>query len=326
MKTKTINGKCVLSLVVLKEYKLSEANIFSQDTVKQYRVLFLDENNTYQQEVYQYQKGEALNDGYVVAETHTPLNYSGEVFNYIPFVFCGSENNDWYIDPEPLYDLALVNLAHYRCSADLMESVWLNGQPFLVVDIGDSSKEEFDAANPAGVKFGSRAGLVLAAGGSAQLLQANANQMVSAVMKDLIEQASGIGARIIQPVGSSRETAEAAKIRYGAQHSSLYTLTSNFSWAMEAILAVVAEFEGVSEDSTFKLNDEFYDEIADANVIAQLILSSTNGILAKDDVRDYLRRVGVVSEQRTNEDIEKESEVVVAPPTELANNPEDKIA
>lgn len=312
-KTSDIGGRCVLSLVVLREYTLSDENLFNQDHVKQYRVLFLNKDGIYQQQVYKYRDEEKtlLNDGYVADEPITPLDYNGKVFNYIPFIFCGSENNDWQIDPQPLYDLAQINLAHYKCSADLMESAWICGQPYLVINVGEMAKEEFESANPGGVVYGSRKGLVLNGTGNATLLQANPNQMIGQVMKDLLEQASGVGARIIQPVGSSRETAEAAKIRYGAQHSALYTLTSNYSWAVTKAIQIAALFEGVKSNTiNFELSDEFYDEIADANLIAQMILMSDRGIIAANDIREYGRRVGFINENRTDSEIEQEAEIV----------------
>ncbi len=303
-KTVDIDGECVLSLVVLREWKQSDDNIFSQDTIRQYRVLFLDENGNYRQSVYSYYNDYALNDGYQVTEEYLPLDANGKPFNRIQFVFAGSENNDWNIDPQPLYDLAQVNLAHYKCSCDQMEAVWLCGQPYLVMNVGDSSLEEFTAANPNGVVFGSRKGLVLSNGGNAQLLQANPNQMVGEVMKELLNQAAAIGARLIAPAGG-RETAEAAKIRYGSQHSSLYTLTSNYSWAMVEALKMACASENANPDEVMlELNDEFYDEIADPQLVAQQIMLLDRGIISPEEIRDYGRRTGFINDSKTDEEIQ----------------------
>lgn len=307
-KTCEINGEGVLSLVVLREYTLSDENIFSQDMIKQYRVLFLDENNVYRQEVYRYQNEYMVNDGYNIAEEYIPVDSNGNPFNYIPFVFCGSENNDWQIDPQPLYDMAVVNLGHYRNSADYEESIFITGQPYLVVNVGESSEEEFTSANPNGVSFGSRKALVVSSGGSAQLLQANANQLVAQAMKEKLEQAAAIGARLIAPPGG-RETAEAAKIRYGSQHSALYTLTSNYNWAVEDAVRIACSFEGTNTaDVRFKLSDQFYDEMADPNLIAQQIMLLDRGVIGQQDIRDYGRRTGFISDDRTDEQIKADIE------------------
>jgi hypothetical protein len=58
-----------------------------------------------------------------------PKRGDGEAWNYIPFTFVGSVNNDETPDLPPLYDLAVLNVAHYRNSADYEESCYMVGQP-----------------------------------------------------------------------------------------------------------------------------------------------------------------------------------------------------
>lgn len=306
-KTRVIDGRCVLSLVVLKESVLSDSeSIFTQNYNTQYRVLWLDENNIYNQMCYTHSN----NDEYKLVSQKIPTDYNGNFFNYIPFVFAGSENNDWAVDYQPLYDLSVVNLGHYRNSADYEESIFITGQPYLVVNVGESSEEEFIAANPGGINFGSRKALVVSTGGSAVLLQANPNQLVAQAMREKIEQAASIGARLISPAGG-RETAEAAKIRYGSQHSALYTITSNVGWALTKSLKFVAMFMGADpEFCDYELNDEFFDEVADANLLAQQILLMDRGVIAKEDIRDYGRRTGFISADRTDADLEADAEMI----------------
>ncbi len=288
-KTKDIDGECVISLLVLMEEIVPEYDdIFCQDTVKQYRVLRLDNDNIYYQEMYN-------EDQELIERNYNIKDFNGKPLNRIPFIFIGSENNDACVDYQPLYDLAVVNLGHYRNSADYEESIFITGQPYPVIDIAEQSKEDFDNANPNGVVYGSRKGLILS-GGSATLLQANANQLVAQAMKEKLEQAAAIGARLISPSGG-RETAEAAKIRYGSQHSALYTLTSNVSDAIEDALELVCLFMGTDPESVeYYLNDEFYDEIADANLVAQQIMLLDKGVMTQQEIRDYGVRTGFIPE------------------------------
>lgn len=292
-KTKTVNGNCVLSLVVLKETVLKDSDdIFSQDMVVQYRALILTEENIYIQAIYD----DNLNEvGMII-----PADYNNKPFDKIPFIFVGSENNDWVVDYQPLYDLAVLNLGHYRNSADYEESVFICGQPYLVVNVGETSEEEFKEANPGGIKFGSRRALTLAAGGNASLLQANSNQLVAQAMNEKLAQAASIGARLIEAAGG-RETAEAAKIRYGSQHSALYTLTSNASWAVEEALKLACLFMGANvEQVEYELNDQFYDETADPNLIAQEIMLLDRGVVSAEEIRANLKDAGVKLLDDTN--------------------------
>jgi len=314
-KTTDIDGECVLSLVVLKEEIIPEiSDPFSQDKMCQYRVLRLSKDGIYYQEIYD----ESEN----LVQVLEILDFNGLPLDRIPFIFIGSENNDACVDYQPLYDMSVVNLGHYRNSADYEESIFICGNPCLHLDVGDQSAEDFKQANPQGVAYGSRHGVVTQ-GGNLTLVQANPNQLVAQAMKEKLEQAAAIGARLISPSGG-RETAEAAKIRYGSQHSALYTLTSNASAAIEDSLEYLCMFTGSNpEDVEFRLNDEYYDEIADANLVAQMILMAGNGIMTIEEIRDYGVRTGFIPE--INKGIPDKPDVMLESPSQNTtdNNPEE---
>jgi len=54
-----------------------------------------------------------------------PRQSDGSLWDEIPFSFIGSINNDETIDKAPLYDIAEINISHYRNSADYEESSFL---------------------------------------------------------------------------------------------------------------------------------------------------------------------------------------------------------
>ena len=299
-KTREVNGVVKPWLITLCEWVVKEdpLDVFCQDTVKQYRVLRLNADNIYYQELY--------NEAEELISQIEITDINGNQFDYIPFVFIGSSNNDWVVDSEPLYDMATVNLGHYQCSADQIESVFICGQPYLHLDIGETDEDTFRLNNPNGVEFGSRK-MLITKGGVATLIQASANTMVSGVMQELLAQAAAIGARLISPAGG-RETAEAARIRFGSQNSALYTLTSNVSWAIEDAMKIACIFMGAdSEIAEFELNDEFYEDTADANLANSMLMWFDRGIIAENDLRDYGRRTGVINPDRTNEELDNEA-------------------
>ena len=291
-----------LCLVVLKETISKQANpndMFKWEDDIQYRVLYLNTNNEYQQSVWDAQFQ-------MVGPWVTPIDYNGKAFEEIPFIFIGSENNDPSVDPIPLYDLAILNLGHYRNSADYEESIFVTGQPTVFLAV-EGSQDEFKVLYPNGINFGSRAGYNLGPNGRAELLQANPNQLVAQAMAEKLKEAAALGARLISPAGG-RETAEAAKIRYGAQNSALYTITHNIALAFVKALWYVSRFmQEMPEDSTFVLNDQYYEDAADPNLIAQQIMLLDRQVISSDDIRDYLRDTGVISEERSNEAITKDA-------------------
>ncbi len=286
-KYREVGSEYKLALVVLKEcIDADDLDGFEWHQQEQYRVLFLNKENQYEQMVF--------NHEYELKSQVMPLDYNEKPFNEIPFVFVGSENNDNTMDTIPLYDMAIVNLGHYRNSADLEESIFINGQPYPIINVGDGvSAEEFKQVNPDGVKFGSRKGLILGGGGSASLLQANANQMVSVEMKRKEEQAASIGARLIAPAGG-RETAEAAGIRWGSQNSALNVIVSNIDAALEKGLYWVAQYMmSVPSSSEVNLNKEFYEKAADPNMVASLLMGFDRGLLKDTEIRQNYRDMGL---------------------------------
>ena len=111
--TTNINGKVDLSMVVLREYVClpDPDDIFNQIEVEQYRVCRMEQMDSawvYIQEVYR--------DDELVSQT-VPMS-SGQPFGYIPFVFFNQSDNGPCPQKSILYDLALMNIHHYRWSAE----------------------------------------------------------------------------------------------------------------------------------------------------------------------------------------------------------------
>ena len=132
------------------------------------------------------------------------------MWDEIPFAFIGSVNNDETVDKAPLYDIAEINVSHYRNSADYEESSFLVGQPTPA--FSGLTQSWVDQNMSGGVAFGSRSAILLPENGNAMLLQAGENQMPLKGMEIKEDQMVKIGTRIIQDQ-SGIETAEAAKHR-----------------------------------------------------------------------------------------------------------------
>lgn len=307
-KSDTRNGKRVLTSVTIAEYYLSPTDEFDHSKEIQYRVLRLREDGYTQQ---LYREDEPFTDEFY------PKKADGSNWEEIPLIFVGSKNNDSTIDDAPLADIAEVNLAHFRNSADYEESCFLVGQPTLFIT-SSLSNEQFASANPQGIKLGSRAGHFLGESGSAELLQANANQLVMEAMKAKEEQMVMIGARIITD-RADRETAEAARIRFASENSVLGDLVSNLSQAIEKCVDWVGEFMGVdTQDAKFVINKEFYDKSVDPQEIMSMVTLLDRSIIAEKDIFDRLKLGGMINPIRTLEDIKDETGMM--PPIDMEQN------
>ena len=295
-KTDVIAGRRMLTLAVLAETYLDTNDEFSHDSDTQYRVLRLREDG-YTQQLYR--------EDQPVGEEFYPRKADGSTWDEIPLCVVGSKNNDTTIDEAPLADIADVNIAHYRNSADYEESCFLTGQPSLFIT-HSLSPEQFQQYNPQGIKLGSRAGHVLGETGGATLLQADPNNMVAEAMKAKESAMVMIGARIITD-RTGNETAEGARIRFASENSVLGDLVKNLSEGINKCVEWVAEFMGAQlDDVKIKINDEFYDKSVDPQLIMSMVTLLDRSIIAEQDIFDRLKSAGVIDPSRTLEEVQDE--------------------
>jgi len=297
-KTEVINGRKLLTLCVLAEQYILDDDEFGHESKTQYRVLRLREDG-YTQQIYR--------DEEPYTEEVYPKRADGSNWDVIPAQFVGSKNNDSTIDDPPLSDIADVNIAHYRNSADYEESCFITGQPTLFIT-HSLSFDQWLEYNPNGIKLGSRAGHVLGETGSATLLQADPNNLVLEAMKSKEAQMVAIGARIITDRGTN-ETAEGARIRFASENSVLGDIVANLSEAIETCLYWCAEFMGANDsDIEFKMNREFYDKSVDPQLIMSMVTLLDRNLIGDKDIFDRLKSAGIVEPSRTLDEVQQERE------------------
>lgn len=300
-KYEIINGRRVLTLAVIVELVQDErtANEFDHDVVKNYRVLRL-RNGVYTHQVYD-DGGQAMTEERIVRMA------GGQPFDHIPLHIPGANNNRPDIDHAPLYDLAVVNIAHYRNNADLEEAGFITGQPTLHLDTGDTSPEEFAAQNPNGVQLGSRQGIVTQ-GGRVELVQPEERSLLTRLKEQKEQEMIGIGARIVQR-GAANETAEAARINASADASALDQVVNNLSDALTEALMDVALFWGLpAGDIYYRLNTRFWEEELDSQELMALIQLGDTGVISRRAQRESIRRGRVlIPEDMNDEDLDAEN-------------------
>lgn len=297
-RTRLVGGQHLLSLVVLHEkYDTDTDDGFGMETKDQYRVLKLDESGLYVQELWRNESG------WNVVETREPTDGKGNRWKLIPFQFLGSENNDSSIDDAPLYDMAEINVGHYRNSADYEDSAFLLGQPQLMM--AGLDEQWYRMLQEEGIYFGSRAPIPLPVNASADLLQSKPNTMIKEAMDAKEDQMVALGARLIER-GSATKTATQAASDSAAEHSVLSLLVSNVSEGYTQALQWIAQFENATGDVEYKLNQDFTQITLDANIMAGLFNAVQGGQLPQADFWQYLRDRGVIDPEKTDEMIRDE--------------------
>ena len=295
-RSETFGSVSRLVMVVLAEMVPIVKDEFTTETERGFRVLKLV-GGVYQQATYD-------KDGKLIQDEITPKKSDGTTWGEIPFCFIGAQNNDATVDKAPLYDIAEINVSHYRNSADYEESSFIVGQPWPIIT-GLSQSWVTDVLK-GGVIVGSRAACLLPVGANAKLVQADPNQLPLAGMEIKEKQMIMIGARIIQD-STGQETAEAAKIRFAGQNSKLGLIVTNTENGFIKVIEWVKEFMGSVDDATITMNKQFYDATIDPQLLTAQMMASDRGIISKTDIRTNMRKAQLIAADRTDEQIDQEA-------------------
>lgn len=238
------------------------------------------------------------------AERVEPRDASGRTFNYIPFIFTGSENNSPDIDQALLYDLAVLNIAHYRNSADNEETSFITGQPTLGVTSSLSSLD-WEEQNPNGVKIGSRTGHFLGDNGNMFLVQADPNTLPRELMKDKEAQMVSLGAQLVMPTGN--ETAFSTGVKLSTNTSALSLAVKNVSDAYEKCLGWVNQFMSTSDyEVVYSINTDFFPANVDAATITAWVSAIHGQLLPRSPLFSMIRDANLT--QLTDEELIAEIE------------------
>ena len=275
---------CILNYVKIEEfYQEIDLDTGTREEVKRWRILRLRDGVYTSQIVYDTTRGDE--------QEVVPRPAGKTHFDFIPLVFCGSRNNSPSIDPAPLYDLAEVNIGHYRNSADNEEASFICGQPTLAMT-SDMTPDEFATANPNGVVIGSRRGHFLGAGGNMFLVQAESSGLPRQLMLDKQEQMVSLGAQLVTP--NTQQTATATNADIANTTSVLGLAVNNVSSAYEKVIGWAAMFLTSSEQEvTYKLNEDFFPDTFDAQEITAWIAGVQGRLIPKSAFNNKMREAGV---------------------------------
>lgn len=293
------NGKLILTQVVLRETLAEEGDDgFTMVEFSQYRVLNLDgPNDTAQVQKYR----ETGNNGAEVTETIFLKGGDGKPLTFIPFKFIGSESNTVVPNKPPLYDLASVNIGHYRNSADYEESCYIAGQPTPVVSGLDQSWVDNNLKGA--VTLGSRKALPLPVGAKFELVQAQPNSMPFEAMTQKEAQMVALGAKLVQKMATVRTAVETI-IETTSESSTLTNCAQNVSAVFEWAFAVAAGFlnidlvpydpaqpaqEGVVK---YELNTDYDLTNMTAQEVDSVVTSWQMGAIAWPEMRSMMRKAG----------------------------------
>ena len=243
-------GREVLSLVVIQETYIIKDDGFEKTEGTRWRVLRLDADGFYSVSLYIDKRGNTPN------QVFFPTDSNGARLTEIPFTFIGSKTNDPTIDDPPMYDLAALNIAHYRNSADYEESCYIVGQP---TPYFTGLTESWVTNILKGViPLGARAAVPLPVGATAGLLQALPNSLPFEAMQHKERQMVALGAHLVEQSMVQR-TATEASLEDADETSVLSASADNVSDAFTFALKWCGVFTGIQKVSDLQETDQSAD-------------------------------------------------------------------
>ena len=300
-RTQKVGASHLLSLVVIKEsIQQTTEDGFGLENIDQYRVLRLLDG-FYRVEVWQ----KNADGEWSIASTYQPLNGKGQPWRFIPFTFIGAENNDTSIDQPPIIDLARLNLAHYRNSADYEDSTFFVGQAQPWANA--VTDQDLKHMQEQGMYVGSKVLLAFSGQSNFGFAQVQPNTMVKEAMDQKERQMVALGARLLDK-GSAVKTATEAQAENEAEHSVLSLAASNVSEAYTLALSWMAEFMNAPADVEYTLNQEFTRSELTPQMLTALIQAWQSGQLPSSDLWAQLKKYGVIDPEKDDESIKEELE------------------
>lgn len=303
-------AKEVLSLVVLLEgFPLSDDG-FEVKNAPQFRVLKLDDAGNYVQEIWRENQPTKW-DGYTVPKrgnfqlhkTVTPTGPDGNTIKEIPFWFIGSQNNDTNPDNPNMYDMASLNVAHYRNSADYEEACFVVGQPTPVAT--GLTEEWVNNVLKGTLAFGSRGGIPLPTGATADLLQAEPNTMIKEAMDTKERQMTALGAKLVEQKEVQRTATESSQDK-AAENSVLTSCANNVSTAYRSALTYACWLMSATGEIEYQLNIDFEIAALTPEAVRMAIEAWQKGAITFEEMRADLRRYGIATQD------DKEAKAAIA--------------
>ena len=304
---KNIGAKKLLSLVVVQRNYVKSDDGFQEVIDKEYLVLRLNDNDEYEAVVYRNNGGE-----FYIHSINTPKKQNGKRFREIPFEFASVRKNNNNVDRPPLEDIAHLNIAHYRNSADYEEMVYMLGQPTPFI-VGLDRNWVQSVLEGGKIRLGSRIATPLPVGADFKLLEITQTSAHKEAMEQKEQQMIAIGARLIYD--TKTKTATEDNNDKSTEESVLSSIAFNVSRSIQNMLRFAGMFKlgDNVENITFDLNTEFdLQDMSPEEMTAVQNVWKAGG-LTWEEFRFALRRAGMafVEDEQAKNDIA----------SELAENP-----
>lgn len=234
-----------------------------------------------------------------VSELAPIRGISGKPLSDLPWSWIGANNNDHTPDVPPLADIASLNIKHYQAEADIAEIAHLVGCPTLSAAGLDEVWADKYLAD--GIRIGSTQGVLLPAGGSLGIVQAEDRNLPLTVAERREKQMAMLGAKLVER-GTASKTATQANDEAQTDNSILSLCVSNVEAAINRALAFAAEF--ATGEGSVTINKRYEIAQLDSQAITALLAAVQSGKMLLVDFIRYMQSVGLIDPSADPNEVE----------------------
>lgn len=291
-------------MIVLAETVTEWLSAFESVDVPQRRALLLEEGRYVQR---LYRKGQT-DEWEQFGPDIVPL-MNGAPLDYIPFVIFGPGGNTFECQKPPIYDLACLNLSHYRTIADYEHGAHFTGLPMLFlagVQLEEGQKVPLGSSNAVTSPDPQADGKFIEFTG----------QGLGALKDRAAEKEAGmaaIGARMLAPEKSGVEAEGALKLRHSGESAVLTTIAKMVGAGLTRVLQIMADWEGVKAEVEVEMNTDFLEVTMSPQEIDSLVKAWQMGAISRQTLHENLQGGEIIAPGVTVE--EEEARIGDAQPT-----------
>jgi hypothetical protein len=289
-----VNNAMQLVMVALMESYAVSDDGFESKSEPQIRVLSL-EDGRYIQRLYRKANEQWVQEGGDI----TPM-INSQPIREIPFFILGPNANTPDVQDPPILDLADLNLAHYRVTADYEHGCHFTGLPTPVV-----SGYQPDAEANESFYIGSTKAWVFPNPEASATFLEFTGQGLSAIEKNLDRkeaQMAAIGARMLAPEKAGIESEGTLAMRHNGEDSVLGSMANMVSAGMTKMLQFMAKWAGVNAVCSIILNTDYMPKGMTAQELSELVKAYQAGTISFDTFFKNLQRGEIIAADRTVED------------------------
>lgn len=279
--------------------RLHEDNDDLEDTgVEQHLVLTLEPAYTVRRYHVTRSKDTQATEQVEIHEPITPT-VNGSVLFDIPAVIISPRDLKVDVEKPPLLDLANVNLAHYRVSADYYWALFLTSQPQPWV-AGNLNASQVPST------IGSSNLWVLPEQAQAGMLEFSGAGIAAqkTALDDLTAQMASLGARMVHSGKGRNETEGTASLRVKDELSLLHSSVVMVEAGIRKLLRIAAEWTqpGTADQVKLFLHRDFVSSQMDPATLTALIKAYTAGAISHDTFLMNLKKGELMDVNRAFED------------------------